>query len=649
MNSAWMRGPRSCLCIVLSAALVITSPGLFCYEALGAMVAGTSAAAGVSAVPAGAAGAVLGAVPLQRNMTAATLNALQTTSVLPGLETVAPAMTQRIHGLIQSSAQTIKIEKEQAPAPLHKAQKSVAAVFSTLGFISSDTDNKTPARRTPAPQRSPWTPVRAAEEFRILFDGGRRRKNAVSSDVPQGIHSRKANGVHISLTGPGLSEVQMQEVPAPAAAPKTSIWDSAIVRVGLPTAALAATALLYSADLVTTGIMAGTLMVSILAHETAHILGLRIWGDKTPAKMGRDSLNPLAHADAVGTILVPAASAAISNSLIGVPIVTGWAKPVPVEFNNLKNVKKDAAKVAIMGPLANLALAALTGTALLALPAGGTAALVLSTMFKANLALVLFNLIPTPWSDGGKVLISLLPERIYSWWRHNPRIPDGYQNIYQRLYEGPSHVLSSFNLDSRGQINGATRALTLAGMGAFVYLLSGTMLHLPIMLLALPCNYDYWCIAEKVRSEKAVGEMMDLLSSWGTLLVQLAEDHDVESEVSAKDAELNLAHAIDVLLETLMAKEEFRNLPDDEKIERFMAEFPEFAARDLRNKAFTEDTVETILKVLNDARNQPFKDRLKSWLKEHGIFKKMASPHEKKHYKDQMEEAKKDKTRGAGS
>jgi len=175
------------------------------------------------------------------------------------------------------------------------------------------------------------------------------------------------------------------------------------------------------------------------------------------------------------------------------------------------------------------------------------------------------------------------------------------------------------------------------------------MLHLPIMLMALPCNYDYWCIAEKVRSEKAVGEMMDLMSSWGALLVQLAEDHDVESEVSAKDAELNLVHAVDVLLETLMAREDFRDLPDEEKIERFMEEFPAFAAKDLQNRAFREDTVETILKVLNDSRNQPFKDRLRKWLKDNEMFKKMGSPHEKKHYKDQVEKKKNGKTRESGA
>ncbi len=488
------------------------------------------------------------------------------------------------------------------------------------------------------------------------FDGAKTRKNGVE-DTPVA-----AKGSETRPSGLGRSSrtsvIQDISVPTPKAVEKVAALDKARADAGprwvgplkaiVPLAIVGAAALLSPAALVPAAIISGSLMFSILAHETAHILGLRIWGDKTPKLAGRDSLNPFKHVSMVGTVLVPAATLIASMATIGFPILFGWAKPVPVDFNNLKNPKTDAAKVAILGPLTNLALAAVAGLVYLAFPAAGIASTIALTLFKMNVALTIFNLLPLPQLDGGKVLVSLLPKSWYAKWTHDPKLPNGYQAIYKRIYEGPANLLSKLHVHSFEHVNTMTRVASLAALGVF-YAAFFNVLAVPLLFLALPCSYDYWCIREKVRSEAAVQDLMEIMSQWSAVIVQISEDLGLDSEVSAYETEHAMKNALETLVDELMAKEEFRALTDEQKLEELMKAYPDKAAEFLKEKAMTEDSLEKIKAVLADPRNAPFYERLKKWFGEHEIFARWDNDHHKGKLKDAMKEAGKDKAQGAGS
>ncbi|OHC65544.1 MAG: peptidase M50 [Rhodocyclales bacterium GWA2_65_20] len=152
---------------------------------------------------------------------------------------------------------------------------------------------------------------------------------------------------------------------------------------------------------------------AITLHEAAHGYVARHFGDQTAWKAGRISVNPLRHIDPVGTILVPALILLVSNA----SLLFGWAKPVPVNFGNLRRPKQDMLWVALAGPGANLVMA--LGWACLlkfvfvmpehaysaAMAEMGRAGLVVNT------GLMLLNLLPIPPLDGGRVMVSLLPHR----------------------------------------------------------------------------------------------------------------------------------------------------------------------------------------------------------------------------------------------
>ena len=89
------------------------------------------------------------------------------------------------------------------------------------------------------------------------------------------------------------------------------------------------------------------ILLAVTLHEVAHGWMAKMYGDRTAEMLGRLSLNPIKHIDPIGTIIVPAIMALTTG------FIFGWAKPVPVAFNNLRNPKKDMAKVAIAGPAAN--------------------------------------------------------------------------------------------------------------------------------------------------------------------------------------------------------------------------------------------------------------------------------------------------------
>ena len=156
------------------------------------------------------------------------------------------------------------------------------------------------------------------------------------------------------------------------------------------------------------------LLFAIVVHEVAHGWVARQLGDDTAYLMGRLTLNPLKHIDLVGTILVPLIL------ILTVGFAFGWAKPVPVNFNNLRNRRRDTALVAVAGPFANLLMAiawALIAKLASLLPesiAMLTSPLILMSMFGMviNAILMVFNLIPIPPTDGGRIATSLLPPRL---------------------------------------------------------------------------------------------------------------------------------------------------------------------------------------------------------------------------------------------
>jgi Zn-dependent protease len=150
-------------------------------------------------------------------------------------------------------------------------------------------------------------------------------------------------------------------------------------------------------------------LTAITLHEAAH--GWAAWrlGDDTAMRLGRVSFNPLRHVDLVGTVILPAALL-----LMRAPFLFGWAKPVPVDFMRLRHPRRDMVWVALAGPGANLVLAtaaALSFHAINWLPASidDWVADNLRNAILLNLVLAVFNMLPIPPLDGGRVAVGLLP------------------------------------------------------------------------------------------------------------------------------------------------------------------------------------------------------------------------------------------------
>ena len=153
------------------------------------------------------------------------------------------------------------------------------------------------------------------------------------------------------------------------------------------------------------------ILFAITVHEAAHGYVARYFGDMTAHYMNRISLNPIRHIDPLGTIIFPALTLMLGG------ILFGWAKPVPVNFSNLNNPKKDMFWVALAGPAANFFMA-IFWTILLArinlFP--DDAELFMRVMCLAgiqiNIVLMVLNLLPIPPLDGGRIAVSVLP---YPW------------------------------------------------------------------------------------------------------------------------------------------------------------------------------------------------------------------------------------------
>jgi Zn-dependent protease len=205
---------------------------------------------------------------------------------------------------------------------------------------------------------------------------------------------------------------------------------------------------------------------AITAHEVAHGWVAMKLGDRTAQMMGRLTLNPFKHIDPLGTILVPGLLLMMGG------FIFGWAKPVPVTYQNLRKPKTDMAWVALAGPMANLVMAVIwalatkigfelyqSGTAVgVPMLYMGVAGVLINTM------LMMLNLLPLPPLDGGRILVSLLPGPLA--WQVGRIEPYGFFILVALLYFG---ILSM-----------VLRPL----MGAFIHLLE-ILFSLPTQIFSI--------------------------------------------------------------------------------------------------------------------------------------------------------------------
>lgn len=153
------------------------------------------------------------------------------------------------------------------------------------------------------------------------------------------------------------------------------------------------------------------IILAITVHEASHGYVARMFGDGTAWMLGRVTLNPLKHIDPIGTVLVPLATLWLGGFLFG------WARPVPVNFANLRNPRRDSLLVAAAGPGSNFVMA-LAWTALFGVASGGGPLASAGLQYMAfvgvviNVSLMVLNLLPILPLDGGRIALSLLPRTL---------------------------------------------------------------------------------------------------------------------------------------------------------------------------------------------------------------------------------------------
>ena len=185
------------------------------------------------------------------------------------------------------------------------------------------------------------------------------------------------------------------------------------------------------------------LIFSLTVHESAHAWAAAWLGDPTAKRLGRITLNPAAHVDPIGTLVLPLVAFAS-----GAPII-GWAKPVPVHRQNLKNQRRDFLYIAAAGPASNIVLALIAAVALRVFPVSPISVAgwfelpvwaVAATLFELNLLLAVFNMVPIPPLDGSNVLAGVLPANLSSTYDRIVR-PWGFVILYALLLTGGLGVI----------------------------------------------------------------------------------------------------------------------------------------------------------------------------------------------------------------
>jgi Zn-dependent protease len=185
------------------------------------------------------------------------------------------------------------------------------------------------------------------------------------------------------------------------------------------------------------------LLFSLTVHEAAHAWTANQLGDPTARLLGRISLNPLVHADPIGTVVFPLIAA-----ISGAPLI-GWAKPVPVTVGRLGHPRRDYMLVAAAGPASNLVLALVAAIALRLMTVtpvtlgepniSAPVASLLSQLRQLNVLLAVFNMLPIPPLDGGNVLSGLLPRSVAG--AFNLIRPYGFMVLYALMLTGTLGVL----------------------------------------------------------------------------------------------------------------------------------------------------------------------------------------------------------------
>ena len=180
------------------------------------------------------------------------------------------------------------------------------------------------------------------------------------------------------------------------------------------------------------------LLFSLTVHEMSHAWTADRLGDPTARLLGRVSLNPLVHADPIGTILFP-----LIAMVSGAPLI-GWAKPVPVNMRHLRHPRRDYMAVAAAGPASNLLLAlgaSIAGLLLSVSPqtigepnVTAPLAAILGQLLRLNVLLAVFNMVPIPPLDGGNVLAGLLPRSLAA--PFNQLRPYGFLLLYALILTG---------------------------------------------------------------------------------------------------------------------------------------------------------------------------------------------------------------------